>query len=253
MLRLLPLALLVAAGLSGFALLAIWQLNRLGFLLAKTEQQVQKLEREDPATGLPNLTEMLDRSGEAMSAPASSQTLAVAVLDLDAFGELKDAIGETGGEEVAVEVANRLRAGLPRRMTLGRLRNERFAVLMPATSDAEALAIAEAARDAVSRAVWIDQVIQVTACVGLALVPRDAATQGDLWRRAKLALRTARAVGREPPAAGVVPRGQGAKAPPDARFLDLALPLVFFLFVVLLGSFVYAIGLKSQITKRYPE
>jgi diguanylate cyclase (GGDEF)-like protein len=196
MLQLLPFAALIAAGLIGFAVLAMWQLNRLGFLLAKTEQRVQSLEREDPTTGLPNQNELTERLGEALAARSGSRSLALAILDLDSFGDVKDAIGERGGEEVVCEVANRLRAAMPADVMLGRLRSDRFGLLMPVTSPDAALTIAEAARDAVARAVWVNQVIQVTASVGYALAPRDAVTIDDLDHRAKLALRDAKHRGR---------------------------------------------------------
>jgi hypothetical protein len=52
--RLLPFAATIAAGLVGFAGLAMWQLRRLGLELAQTEQQVELLEYQDTLTGLPN-------------------------------------------------------------------------------------------------------------------------------------------------------------------------------------------------------
>jgi diguanylate cyclase (GGDEF)-like protein len=196
MLELLPFAVMIAAGLIGFAALAMWQLNRLGFLLARTEQHVQRLEREDPTTGLPNQNELIERLGEALAARTEQEPLALALLDLDSFGDVKDAIGERGGEEVVFELVNRLRAAVPQGVTLARLRSDRFGLLMPGAEAQSALAIAEAARDAVARAVWVDQVIQVTASVGYALVPRDANTLDDLLQRARLALHDAKHRGR---------------------------------------------------------
>ena len=55
MFRLLPFGALIALGLFGFATLAMWQLRRLGFLLAKSSREVHKLAYEDAVTGLPNL------------------------------------------------------------------------------------------------------------------------------------------------------------------------------------------------------
>ena len=58
--RLLPFGSLIALGLFGFALLAMWQLRRLGLLLAQSTREVQRLAYEDPVTGLPNLHRMRD-------------------------------------------------------------------------------------------------------------------------------------------------------------------------------------------------
>src|SRR5262249_2162067 len=74
-LRLLPFALSIAAGLLGFAALAMWQLNRLGFMLARSERTVHKLAHEDPVTGLANqhlLLELLDDTLAARPEGASA-------------------------------------------------------------------------------------------------------------------------------------------------------------------------------------
>ena len=196
MTRLLPFAAMIALGVFGVAGLAMWQLNRLGFLLAKSQQHVQRLEREDPTTGLPNENELLERLGHSLAARKSDESLALVVLDLDGFSDVRDAIGGSGGEEVVLEIANRLRAALPPDVALGRLRRDRLALVMPAVDPEMALAAAGAARDAVSHAIWIDQVVQVSASVGVAVAPHDGADRDDLVRHAKLALRTAKRRGR---------------------------------------------------------
>ncbi len=53
-----------------------------------------------------------------------------------------------------------------------------------------------AIREAVSRPLWINQVVQVSANVGLAMAPRDGDNREELMRRADLALRTAKRRGR---------------------------------------------------------
>ena len=63
--RLLPFVASIGVGLIGFATLAMWQLGRLGFQLAKSKQHVQRLEFEDTLTGLPNQSHffaLLDRA-----------------------------------------------------------------------------------------------------------------------------------------------------------------------------------------------
>jgi diguanylate cyclase (GGDEF)-like protein len=196
MMRLLPFAALIALGVLGFAALAMWQLSRLGRLLAKSERQLQRLEREDATTGLPNETEVLDRLGHSLDARRRDETLAIALLDLDGFTEVKDAVGSKGGEEVVREIAARLRGALPANVELGRVRRDRLSLLMIAIDPEMALALAEAARDAVSQAIWFDQVVQVSASVGLAVAPRDGTSRDDLMRHAKLAVRHAKRRGR---------------------------------------------------------
>ena len=54
----------------------------------------------------------------------------------------------------------------------------------------------QSTRDAISRAIWVDQVVQVSANAGLAVAPRDGAARDLLMLRADLALRGAKRRGR---------------------------------------------------------
>ena len=64
-------------------------------------------------------------------------------------------------------------------------------MILPATDPETALATAEAARESVSRAIWMNQVVQLGASVGVAMAPRDGVTRDELIRRAELGLRAA--------------------------------------------------------------
>ena len=196
MTRLLPFAGLVALGIIAFAGLVIWQLRRLGLLLATTEQKVRKLAYQDALTGLPNQQQVLDVLDCAMAARPAERMVALAVLDLEGFHDMKDAVGDAGGDEAIIEIVNRLQRAVPSDVLIGRLNSRKFALVMTSADPAQALVTAGAARDAVSRAIWINQVVQVSASVGFALSPRDGLTSGQLLRRSRLALRVARRRGR---------------------------------------------------------
>ena len=77
--RLLPLAGAIALGLVGFSVLAIWQLGRLGFQLARSEQHAQKLEYQDVLTGLPNHNRFLELFDRAVAERTGTAPLAFAV------------------------------------------------------------------------------------------------------------------------------------------------------------------------------
>jgi diguanylate cyclase (GGDEF)-like protein len=196
MTQLLPFAVMIALGVFGVAGLAMWQLNRLGFLLAKSRQHVHRLEREDPTTGLPNENELIERLGHSLAARKSDESLALMFLDLDGFSDVRDAIGSNASEDAVLEIADRLRTALPADVALGRLRRDRFALVVPSDNLEMALAAAEAARDAVAHAIWIEQVVQVSASVGVAVAPDDGTDRDELVRHAKLALRAAKRRGR---------------------------------------------------------
>jgi diguanylate cyclase (GGDEF)-like protein len=196
MARLLPLAGLVTLGVIGFAGLVIWQLRRMGSQLVMTERQVHKLEYQDPLTGLPNQQQVLDVLDRAIAARPDERMVALAVVDLEGFNDMKDAVGDAGGDEAIIEIANRLRRAVSSDVLIGRLNSRKFALVMSSADPTLALATAEAARDIVSRAIWVNQVVQVSASVSFALSPRDGMTGRELMRRSRLALRVARRRGR---------------------------------------------------------
>ena len=194
--RLLPFGGLIALGLFGFAVLAMWQLRRLDKLLAKSTREVQRLAFEDAVTGLPNLHRMREVIDQSLAARRPNELVAVALMDLGGFDEMKDAIGDAGEEEVLTEIANRLRRDVPEGVLVARLRGDKFGLVMRAGGVEEALAVVQSTRDAISRAIWVDQVVQVSANAGLAVAPRDGAARDELMLRADLALRAARRRGR---------------------------------------------------------
>jgi diguanylate cyclase (GGDEF)-like protein len=188
-----PLAVLIALGFASLLAAALWQLRRLDRRLATSQQEIRRHLQVEPVTGLPNGDDILERLDRAAAARKADECLAFAILDLDGFRDAKDAVGEAGGDEVLVEVANRLSQAMPPDVVIGRLRsNHKFALMMAATDPRTALATAEAARLAISRPIWLGQALQVAASVGLAVAPRDGTAGQDLLRRADLALRSAR-------------------------------------------------------------
>jgi diguanylate cyclase (GGDEF)-like protein len=194
--QVLPFGALVALGLFGFAFLATWQLRRLGNLLTRSTREVQRLAYEDVVTGLPNLYRMREMVDEALARRRPDEMVVVALIDLGGFEDMKESIGDSGEDEVLTEIAIRLRRDVPEGVRVARVRGDKFGLVICTTDMDGALSVAQMARDAVSRAIWIDQVIQVSANAGLAVAPRDGTVREDLMRRADLALRVARQRGR---------------------------------------------------------
>ena len=90
----------------------------------------------------------------------------------------------------------RLRVAMPQHTAIGRLRGGRFGLVIAAVSAESAMAVAKAAREACSRAFWVDQVVRAQRqcrpgdCAGRWNDARRAAARADL------ALRAARRRGR---------------------------------------------------------
>jgi diguanylate cyclase (GGDEF)-like protein len=106
--------------------------------------------------------------------------VAVLLLDLDGFKEVNDSLGHAAGDQLLVQVADRLRAAVRAGDTVARLGGDEFAVLVEsaaAVADAEALARRVVA--AVGRPVPVcGRELHVGASVGLASAA-DAATSSS--------------------------------------------------------------------------
>jgi diguanylate cyclase (GGDEF)-like protein len=196
MMRLLPFAVLIVLALFGFAGLAMRQLRRLDYQLRNSERQMLRLASEDTTTGLPNQAQLMELLDQAIAGRAADEMLAFAILDLDGFEEMNHSLGEEACNEIMVAMTERLRQALPSDAILGRITPRKFAWLVRVTDPELALAVAESARDAVSRAMWVNQMVQLGAGVGITFVPRDGVVSKDLLRRSRLALRAARRHGR---------------------------------------------------------
>ena len=103
---------------------------------------------EDPLTGLCNRRAMMERAAVVIDRGGSvkGQTSLI-VFDLDRFKAINDHHGHGVGDSVLIEVGQLLSRYVRPTDVAARMGGEEFAVLLPQTGPAEALAIAERLRD----------------------------------------------------------------------------------------------------------
>jgi diguanylate cyclase (GGDEF)-like protein len=188
--RLLPLLGAVAAGLVLFAASAIRQVGRATRRLATSEAEAHKIAYEDPVTGLPNRRMMFDLLDAALARRAGGG-VSLALLDIDGFAEIKEALGEQGSDELLVAAGERLRGAIPAAVTLGRIGPSEFALVAADADGADGLAAVHTAVKVMARPLWIaNQAVQTGVTAGLVHAPDDGETREELTRRADLARRS---------------------------------------------------------------
>lgn len=135
------------------------------------------------------MQELVGLTGEA----TEQRLLALAVLDLDGFKEVNDALGHAVGDHVLQQVATRLARHAPANAVVARLGGDEFAVAVPGVdSPAVAMAFVTELMDALERPVDVRDVsIDVRVCGGIALAPLHGHQPEDLLRRADVAMYTA--------------------------------------------------------------
>ena len=135
---------------------------------AAQRESLQSLAATDPLTGLANHRTFHERLAEEVARAARhGRPLAVAMLDLDHFKEINDALGHHAGDEVRAEVARRLAGAARPGDTVARVGGEEFAWIFPDCDAAGAERACERARAAVARDPAGGQGVRVTLSAGV--------------------------------------------------------------------------------------
>lgn len=163
------------------------------------EQQLAHQAFHDALTRLPNRALFTDRLEHALvCAQDSHQHIAVLFLDLDNFKFVNDSLGHAAGDDLLIEVAQRLRQCVRPGDTLARLGGDEFTILLEAVGD-------EYAAEAVAQRIWnalqtpftIDgQVVFTSASIGIALSTAACCGADELLRAADIAMYRAKMGGK---------------------------------------------------------
>ena len=120
-------------------------------------------------------------------------------VELDHFKSLNERWGHAIGDLVLLEVAARIAACVRRSDTVGRAGGDQFLVLLPAVGcEREALEVADKIRRALREPMPLrGQQLALTGSVGVALYPLHGMDEDELSLCAGLAVRRAKAAGRD--------------------------------------------------------
>jgi diguanylate cyclase (GGDEF)-like protein len=165
-------------------------------LIAK-QDRIAYLALYDTLTGLPNRVLFAERLTQAIEA-ARGAPLALALIDLERFKAINDALGQNIGDRVLQAVAQRLRDNAGDQHRAARLGSDRFGLALPAAGGAEgvARALEAAAARLFGVAIQVDgHEVRVAAKVGVAMYPEDGADAATLVRNAEAALKRAKETG----------------------------------------------------------
>jgi diguanylate cyclase (GGDEF)-like protein len=176
--------------------------------LAEANRQLRELSITDPLTGLANRRAFGDRLAlEVERARRTGQPLAMVLADLDHFKRLNDTLGHLEGDAALVAAARALAEGRRVGDLVARFGGEEFALLLPGTTHADAVALAERIRRGIELATLP---AGCTASFGVASLPEHAGDARTLIAAADAALYEAKDAGRN------CVRGAGALAAASA-------------------------------------
>jgi len=165
---------------------------------AELRHKVERHTYYDALTGLPNGALFREQLAQLLAATAKSGgRAAVAVVDVDRFKIINEALGRPAGDDLLRQIAARLSADTSAGGVVARVDGVLFSFALPAFDED---AVASMAERQLAR--WFgspyrvsDQDFRLSASMGLALFPDHAREPDALFMRAESALKKAKATG----------------------------------------------------------
>jgi diguanylate cyclase (GGDEF)-like protein len=171
-------------------------------LVARLTVLTRWLAREahiDPLTRLPNRHHLLDRVDAILRrGPDATEGIALLYLDLDRFKVVNDSIGRDAGDQLLIDVAERLRATVRPGDLVTRLRGDDFVVLChDITDEASARVVAQRLTGGLADPFWVDGAPHfLSASMGISRATSWTGQAAELLHDANAALTRAKTGGR---------------------------------------------------------
>ena len=140
------------------------------------KKELKRIAHYDALTGIPNRVLLADRMKQAIGhTKRAGKMLGVCYLDLDGFKPVNDTLGHQTGDQVLIEIAQRMSSILREGDTVARLGGDEFVVLLPNLNHEEECIVAlKRLLEVIALPICIqDQSFLVTASIGVSIFPND--------------------------------------------------------------------------------
>jgi diguanylate cyclase (GGDEF)-like protein len=189
----------LVAGSAALFLLVVARVQGLVTLLAQALATVEHQARHDGLTGLANRAVFTERVDHALARTRhASGQVAVLFIDLDGFKQVNDTLGHAAGDQLLVQVAQRLRLSLRPGDTVARLGGDEFTIILDGVPErAAAGQIADRVLTALAQPFALDEArVTCGASIGIALTSGPLDQADSLLRRADHAMYTIKRAGK---------------------------------------------------------
>ena len=162
------------------------------------EQQLEHLAHYDALTHLPNRLLLNSRVNyEIIVAERHKNTFALLFIDLDHFKNINDSLGHSIGDQVLIEVGQRLLACVREEDTVARLGGDEFNILLVDSTMKGAVIVANKIITSLAAPIFYQTYqLNITPSIGISLYPENGDSYETLSKNADNALYQAKKLGR---------------------------------------------------------
>ncbi len=174
------------------------RVNSLLDQLNEAKASLQRVAHHDPLTNLLNRRSFNEAFAAQIAEHAiNGKALALMFVDIDHFKRINDSLGHDAGDQLLLEVAERIRDSLRGDDVVARLGGDEFCILASLGRLEEARSLAWRVTQRLKRPITLGRRQMVmTASIGIAIYPHDGTTCAELLKHADLALYQSKGSGR---------------------------------------------------------
>lgn len=157
----------------------------------KAQAAMERLAAYDQLTALPNRRLIEETANRWVKlARRENRLLGLIFIDIDNFKDINDTLGHPVGDQLLIQVSQRIQHCIRQSDMFGRLSGDEFVLLLPEVEDSNVIAkIADKIVSQFGKPFALrNSPVRVTASMGIAIFPYDCETTEDLFRHADQAM-----------------------------------------------------------------
>ncbi len=165
----------------------------------QVQERLQHMAHHDALTDLPNRNLFLDRLQQALiRARHHNRLVAVMFMDLDRFKNINDTLGHNTGDQLLLQLSERLKHSVRDGDTIARFGGDEFAILLDDVDNENSIAaVAQKLLQTLSEPFHVNShELFITASIGIAIFPHDGEDPDTLLRNADVAMYRAKELGK---------------------------------------------------------